>query len=342
MGTDRTYQCFLVPYSGSRPDRPRARKKGTGSRPFIPRQMPRKTSWAGCLSPFSVRNASVNRCRIVGQISMKFENQVFSERDCPSPRCLKESGACFDRDRNVLLRDLELVNCEFIGEGLVSYGGPFNRSTAENLRLKHCAVNSFFGLGAVFDDVVVDGLRVSRSPVILNGCALRHVVLAGKCGRFLFNRDVCHDDQKRNSAFADANAEFYKVVDWALDITSLDTSGFEIRGTIPAGLVRRDPDVHFIMTRSTALEGVWKNYEPFDSFQISVSIFLHSGAEDDLFVVPKQSKNFKERLAFFRRLKSVGLVIRLLKITFVVWRSRPRWMMMGRPRRYSPCMSSRI
>ena len=238
----------------------------------------------------------------------KFENQIVSKEQCPLERCPKEWRNSHDFTQNVILRDLEFENCEFIGQGLASYGGPINRSTAQNIRLKNCVVNSFAGIGAIFDEIVVDGLRTSRSPAILFGCALRHVVLTGKCGRFLFNRNVCHDDQKRNASFNSANAEFYKNVDWALDISSLNPAGLEIRGTIPSRLIRRNPEVHYIMTRMVALEGGWKNYDPFDVFQISVSTFLDSGAEDNLFIAPKQSKNFREQIEFFHRLKTAGLM----------------------------------
>ena len=238
----------------------------------------------------------------------KFEGRVVAREQCPVRPGPREWRNLFYYTGNVTLQDLEFENCEFIGEGLTTDGAAVNRSTAKNIRLKNCVLNSFFGIGAVFDDVVVDGLRTSVAPVILFGCALRHVVLKGKCGKFLFNGNVCLDDPQRNASFDAANSEFYRDVDWALDISSLSPACLEIRGTVPSRLIRRDPEVHFIMTRTVALEGGWKNYDPFDAFQIGVWNFLNSGAEDNLFVAPKQSKGFKEQVEFFHRLKSVGLV----------------------------------
>lgn len=238
----------------------------------------------------------------------RFENQTVSKGKCPLQKGPKEWRNSVDFTQNVILRDLEFENCEFIGEGLTTYGDAINRSLAQNIRLKNCTVNSFFGTGAIFDDVVVDGLRTSHTPVILFGCALRHVVLTGKCGRFLFNRNVCHDDPPRNSSFEAANDQFYRDVDWALDISSLNPACLEIRGTLPSRLIRRNPEVHFIMTRTVALEAGWKNYEPIDSFEIAVSTFLSSGADDNLFVAAKQSKRFKEQVEYFHRLKSAGLM----------------------------------
>lgn len=238
----------------------------------------------------------------------RFENQIVSKEHCPVQKCPAEWRNSLEFTQNSILRDLEFENCEFIGEGLATYGEAINRSTAQNIRLKNCVMNSFFGIGAIFDDIVVDGLKTSRAPVTFFGCALRQVVLKGKCGRFLFNRNVCRDDQRRDASFESANADFYRDVDWAIDISELNTAGLEIRGTIPSRLIRRNPEVHFIMTRTVALEGDWKNYEPFDSFQISVSTFLDSSAEDNLFVAPKQSKGFKEQVEYFHRLKLAGLV----------------------------------
>jgi len=220
----------------------------------------------------------------------------------------KEWEYSFRFTQNVSLQDLEFVNCEFIGEGLTTYGAPVNRSTMRNLRLTNCAVNSFFGKGAIFDSVVVDGLRTSRAPVILSACALRHVTLTGQCGRFLFNRSISHDDTQRNAAFHAANAAFYKKVDWAIDISELETAGLEFRGTIPARLIRRNPEVHFVMSREVALSGGWKSHEPFDAFQVAIALFLDSQAEDTVFVARHRSKDIKEEVEYFHRLKSAGLV----------------------------------
>lgn len=62
------------------------------------------------------------------------------------------------------------------------------------------------------------------------------------------------------------------------------------------------------MTRPVALAGDWKAYEPFDSFQIAVSSFLNSGADDEVFVAARRSKHFKKEVEYFHRLKSAGLV----------------------------------
>lgn len=237
-----------------------------------------------------------------------FENQTVSRNQCPVHLGTEERHNAIHVTRNVTLEDLEFFNCEFVGEGLTTYGSASHRSTARNIRLKDCRLNSFFGNGVVFDGVVVDGLRTSRMPVILNGCAFRHVTLAGHLGRFLINRNVTYDDDLRNEAFHAANAAFYDTVDWALDISNAQAACIEIRGAIPARLIRRNPDDQVAMTRDVALSGEWQHYDPISSFTIAVSIFLDSSADENVFVAARRSRHFKEEVAFFHRLRDAGLV----------------------------------
>ena len=132
----------------------------------------------------------------------KFENQVVSRDQCPVERGPLERRNSLHSTQNVFLQDLEFTNCQFEGEGLSTYGARIHRSLARNIRLEQCTINSFFGHGAIFDEVIVDGLkschaRGRRSPVILSGCALRHVVLRGECGSFLLNRAIDGSNAKR-------------------------------------------------------------------------------------------------------------------------------------------------
>jgi len=81
---------------------------------------------------------------------------------------------------------------------LTTYGAPVNRSAARNLRLKNCRVNSFSGSGAVFDEIVVDGLRTSVSPVILFGWRVSPFCTKGdSLAVSLFNRNISIRDAER-------------------------------------------------------------------------------------------------------------------------------------------------
>lgn len=269
--------------------------------------------FAGCdlrnaMAGYTAEMAARGSVEVDGRQMRKFEDQTLSGDECPFRLGPRERENSLRYTQNVYFEDLEFVNCRFFGAGLSAYNAPIHRSSASRIKIIDCVVNSFFGTGALFDEIVVSGLRTTRMPAILNACAFRHVELSGKCGRFLFNKNVCHNNDERNAKFIEANEAFYSKVDWALDISKLKASAFELRGTIPTHLIRRNPEQHFIMTRAVALSGDWKNYDPFGAVYIAISMFLDSNADDELFVACPESKKFKEQIEFFARLRSAGLV----------------------------------
>lgn len=238
---------------------------------------------------------------------ISYTNQRISHETCPKRLGPKEWENIFRYTQNEYITDLEFIECD-IGGGLCTYGAPLHRSSATNIRVTDCRGASFFGTGAIFEDVVVVGVRMSRAPVILSACAFRHVVLAGNCGRFIFNRNVCHNDFERNEAFAAANDDFYRSTDWALDISRLNCSGFALRGSVPVRLIRRNPSEQFVMTREVALSGAWKEYGPMSWFDLAIEQFLDAQTDEELFVAPRRSKQFKDELGFYLRLKDAHLV----------------------------------
>ena len=222
-----------------------------------------------------------------------------------------KSGYCFVRSQH--LEDIQFDDCKFVGANLVTYGSPQHRSSARRVRLNRCSVNSFSAKGAILEDIVVDGLRVSVHPFRIDGCALRHVVLSGVGGRFLLSPEIdffgdTPETVASNAAFAQANAEYYKSVDWALDISKAKVACFEIRGAIPPHLIIRNPDEQFLMSREVALSGKWKKYKPPGATTIGIDMFIEAGGDVELFVCGSRSTSFKEEVEYFQRLKAKGLV----------------------------------
>ena len=243
---------------------------------------------------------------------LRFENRTLSDEDCHRRLHAREQLDALHFSQNETVENLEFVNCKLIGCGLVTYGAPIERSIARQIRVTNCSVNAFTGIGAIFDDVVVDGLRTSHAPVNLSGCAFRHVVMRGTIGSILFNRDRDFAARRgsRNGAFRRANEEFYQTVDWALDISEAVAACIEIRGAIPSRLVRRNPETQFVLTREVAESRAWRDVQGYDegTFQTAVSNFLTSGAPDTVVVAEPRSKYYQQELTYFRRLRDCGLL----------------------------------
>ena len=160
--------------------------------------------------------------------------------------------------------------------------------------------------GALLENVTIDTLRISSKRVTLNGCGFRHVTLTGKCGTFLFNRDIDIMQPEKSAEFNTANDQFHAGVDWALDLRGLKATTFELRGAIPVELIRRDPEQQVIMSREIALSEDWRAFGPPNSF--GVGAFLDSGSAQTLLVACARSKHFNDEMEFFAKLRSAGLV----------------------------------
>lgn len=173
-----------------------------------------------------------------------FADQEFASTDqpCNLQHGPEEQISRFQTARNPIVRDVEFINCSFVAsQSLASFGKPVSRAMAQNVHLKNCRL-SFSGTGAILDNVLVERIQSGRGGILFNACALRHVTIKGEIGRTIFNRAIKFDNDERNEEFQRANDEFNAGVDWALDITQMSASSFELRGSIPIELVRRNPD----------------------------------------------------------------------------------------------------
>jgi hypothetical protein len=62
------------------------------------------------------------------------------------------------------------------------------------------------------------------------------------------------------------------------------------------------------MTREAAQSERWRDCNAFDAFQFSISSFLESNADQNIFVAARRSARFKDELSYFRRLRDAGIV----------------------------------
>jgi hypothetical protein len=184
-----------------------------------------------------------------------------------------------------------------------------------NISLKKCKVYAFAATGAAFDQVEVDGLQTGpKWPMKLQACVFRHTVFKGPIGQVMFHPTlVAHSAKDRGpQAFLDANADYYRDnnVDWAIDISEMESATFELRGAVPAHLIRRNSADQFVMTKEKAASGKWKKVRGILSSSISIGIeqFLSTGMPDTVFVADRRSKYYKEDLEIYKRLRDAGFL----------------------------------
>jgi hypothetical protein len=193
-----------------------------------------------------------------------------------------------DRGERLTLESMRFENCLFTNCLLSLTNDISRRSTVRDVHLKDCASNGCDIGPAIFEDCSIDGLA-TNDLLIIWGALFKRVTLAGNIGKLKLNQMV--DPMKRGpetqGPFDSFRQEYYRNVDWALDISAARFREFDVRG-IPARLFRLDLETQAVVTRERALQpgwrdkvGSWNKLWPF-----MIRLFLDDGDQDMVLVTP--------------------------------------------------------
>lgn len=217
-----------------------------------------------------------------------------------------------DRNSSRLFTGIHFINCSFLGCGFSITDNPTLRSRAVGLRFTNCTVQGCGIDPGILDEVVVDGLR-TKGLLQCWGTAFRHVVLKGRVGKVMISSTVSInllDTPKHvpiQQAFDQANQDFYRTVDWALDISQAEFEDVDLRG-VPAHLVRRDPATQVVVTREKAIQGAWREVDLSGThWATSMDFLLRREDQAVVLVAPKRSKNFRRLLDGLELLRKAGV-----------------------------------
>lgn len=214
-----------------------------------------------------------------------------------------------DRDSGAVLADAEFHNCYFQGCALSITDDPEKRCIIRNVKLVNCSQRGCSIDPAIVEDVLVDGFGTHGQAVQIWGAVFNRVVLRGNIDRLMISSvvDVMGDKPHVQHAFDEANAEYYRHVDWALDISQAEFKELDIRG-LPARLIRRDPETQIVVTREKAAEGKWRDL-PFREglWRSWLTSFLRADEADVVLVAPKRHRKFRNYLADLKLLQEAGV-----------------------------------
>jgi hypothetical protein len=219
-----------------------------------------------------------------------------------------------DRDSAKTFSEMELRRCHFQSCVLSIADEPRNRSTVRNVRLVESSQLGCTVYGAIVDDVLVDGLNTNGQLLRTWGAVFNRVVLRGKIDPLMISNEVLPsvlrveaDRQREIEAFRTANAEYYKCVEWALDISRGEFKELDIRG-VPTHQIRYDSETQAIVTREKALQGHWRELDFLENlWPTALELFLRRGEPSTVLVAAKRHAKFCRYLDDLRLLRKAGV-----------------------------------
>ncbi|NRQ38225.1 hypothetical protein HII36_41305 [Nonomuraea sp. NN258] len=178
------------------------------------------------------------------------------------------------------------------------YGLVVRAATLTRCTVRRCTVH-----GARLEDTVIDRLTTSGA-LRLEACVFNRVTVLGRAGSVMLMPPRFTLPAERRAAFDAGALEFYRGVDWALDIRAAEFGSADLYW-LPGALVRRDPATQFLLWRE-AFEGV--DLGGFPGFaRIAAGRFESTPFDSMVAIAPKRSEKYAERLAGLEFLRRRGL-----------------------------------
>ena len=215
-------------------------------------------------------------------------------------------GRTRDRDSGSAFSDFEFRRCEFDDCEISQGSRPELRSTIRNCHLHRCIVRENCSINtAIVEDCVVDGLE-TRGLVFVRGAVFKHVVLKGKVGRFILHWPWRAESDPGNP-FSDANTEYYRGVDWALDLTQCEAKELQLSG-VPGRLIRRDPTTQILVTRERAAAVDWRRLPLGGSpYAMSLDLLTRCGEDARVLIAPHRDRSFQACIQAQKVLRDAGV-----------------------------------
>jgi hypothetical protein len=211
-----------------------------------------------------------------------------------------------DFDSSGIFDGYRFTRCEFDAIDLSNARRPELRSTIRNCHLQRCIVRQNCSINtAVVEDCVVDGLE-TRGPVDIHGAVFKHVVLKGKIGHLILAPPYGLSESNP-SPFLAANAESYRGVDWALDLTQCEAKELQLSG-VPGRLIRRDPTTQILVTRERALAVDWRSLPLGGSpYAVSLNHLTRYGDDSRVLIAPHRDRSFQACIQAQKVLRDAGV-----------------------------------
>lgn len=219
-----------------------------------------------------------------------------------------EFDRLFDHGRKLALEGMSFEECVFTGCILSKSNDLSRRSIVKDVHIKNCTANGCAIGPAIFDNCSIDGLS-TNDLLIVWGAFFHQVTFSGSIGRLKINQMVDPmSGVEVQGSFDRARDEYYRNLDWALDISKARFREFDVVG-IPARLFRLDLETQAVVTRQRALQTGWLDRVSSwnDLWPSMIRLFIQDGDSDMVLVTPLGAPK-SEREDLLRGLKELRML----------------------------------
>lgn len=220
---------------------------------------------------------------------------------------------------NILFKSCKFDNC------MLSYlqtDDPAQATILRNCQFINCVTTDATSqIGGIIENVLFKNLKIS-STLFISNVLFSNVTFKGKIGKLslsskmepfaqIFDSEnnrhqVTQTEMQRFDAFRMA---YYQNTNWALDISEAVFSYCEIDPSIPAHLVKKNPETQVVIKYTNIADGQWKENERLANSILTYRFQKALDTKSDvIFVAPEgNKKDFHESIELIKILRGEGI-----------------------------------
>jgi hypothetical protein len=224
-----------------------------------------------------------------------------------------------------VIENKRFLECEF-SNCFLSYPLnliPESRTSIRDCIFKNTSVQSrsCFQQKGYLQNVIFENMK-SDELLRISGIVFNEVILKGKFDRLLLKSDhsgmmINHPERgidfvtDEECAVLNAYSEKeYQKIGWALDISEAEFKECDLHPSVPAHLVKRNPETQVLIKYDRIIEIKWKEIDAIRSGDANYWCSItEKNKRDSIFVAPQRNKKrFDEYMQSFKILRDEGII----------------------------------
>ncbi|MET9263863.1 hypothetical protein [Amycolatopsis sp. NPDC004079] len=203
--------------------------------------------------------------------------------------------------------EMSFENCHFDNCVLLQDSDPSYPIEVKDVSVSGGSLTNSSAVGTSFERVSLSSCQTPGDPIAPQGCVFSEVKLRGSMGSWIFTDMHSSIPEETRAEFLEAEREFYKNVDFALDVSEgiFETADMFY---LPGDLVVRDPETQVLIRKSRLATA---DVSRLPRLMVRLLRRVEKNPYDSTaFVVGRDREDFDEALAELQLLVDLGIAER--------------------------------